>query len=168
MRLGVHVEMYDNPWFDQFRQGMLRQLDQDWQFVTNFEDLSDFDAVAFLDCDDVPLQFFTKYMKSHISRHDVVACAMEVIDEHGSRIGKFGCPVNLDYYNVFGLGNTCYRVELLEKLMPFESDYELALKARDAGADMFFLDIPLVQYRRYGQDSSNLVKLDNGRYEWEV
>lgn len=168
MKLGIAVEMYDNPWFGEFKDALLNQQDDDWQFVTNFEKLDDFDAVAFLDCDDIPLKIFTRCMKVYIQHCDVIACGMEVIDAQGERIGRFGEQVNLDYYNVFGLGNTCYRADLLKELMPFSGDYELALKARDAGADMRYYDIPLVKYRRYGQGSSSLVRLDNGRYVWEV
>jgi len=173
VKLSIVANIYDCPYIDEFRCGLAAQIDKDYELIYYTLDnknkvlpsvAREYDALLFLDIDDVPRPALVSVVKSYIKKYDVVACGMSMF---GERTGRFGAD-GLDWtrYNIFGFGNTCYRAGILQRLFPLTSDSDTIRRAWSIGARTYYRDLPLIKYRQYGQDSS-LAKV-NGRWVWSI
>jgi len=172
MRLGVFTRIYDCPYFPDWFDAMRFQSDMDYELFLDLQEaVNAADFVLFTDIDDIPRTDFVENAKRFGAKHDVTGFSMTFIDHHGRKLpGTFGKPgVDLGKYNVYGLGNTVWRSSLLSRVLKSVDlyDWDMAREAERLGADMAFCHIDTVKYRRYGQNTSKLVKLGN-RYVWEV
>lgn len=169
MKLSVFTRIYDCPYFTDWYDAMRFQSDRDYALFTDIDKAIAYgDFVLFTDIDDIPKTNFVEVAK--MATHDVTGYSMKIIDHHGRYIGDFGREdVNLDKYNVYGLTNTVYRSSVLKDILEVSPllDWQMIRTAERMGASMYFSPLATVQYRRYGQQSSKLVKLGN-RYVWRM
>jgi len=120
-----------------------------------------YSGVVFVDSDDLLHPSRVEAAREALEDHDVVACALRIIDEDGQDLGiifgpRDGVDVTeiLTRYNVFGLSNTAYRSEVLRRCLPFPTagvliDWLLATRAWASGSAMHFDHIPRMAYRQY-------------------
>lgn len=126
-------------------------------------------AVIFVDSDDLLYPFRVEAARETLTTHDVVACAMSIVDEEGRDLGiTFGSSITeelgvlLPRYNIFGLSNTAYRSEILRRCISFPAecvliDWYLATKAWDRGAKMYFDTSPRMKYRQYAANLASVL-----------
>jgi hypothetical protein len=120
-------------------------------------------VVIFADSDDVLEPDRVGAAVEAVADQDVVGCAMRLMDEDGHQLNQvFDLPRGaapsavLPYGNVFGLGNTVYRAEVLRRCLPIPADcrlvdWLLATRAWGAGAKMAFDSRGLVRYRLHDE-----------------
>ena len=178
MKLAVVVNIYECPYLDDWKKAIGCQLDMDFDIIfTTLEIINttlkhtveDYDAILFLDIDDIPEQALTHIAKLNAKEYDVTAFAAKLVNKDNEQYGYFGTNVDLNSYNVFGFGNTVWRSDALRKLLPIDTsvemfDWVLAKQAKSEGFLMRFEPTPLIRYRMYGQNDS-LVKLGD-KYVW--
>jgi hypothetical protein len=126
------------------------------------------DAVLFVDSDDEMFPGRVASARSALAHHDVVACALRIVDEGGTDTGVvFGPSGPVDWeeflpqYNVFGLSNTAYQAEALRRLPPVPADgpaidWSLITRAWCSGASLHFDPAPQMAYRQY---TANIAKV---------
>lgn len=119
------------------------------------------DAVVMVDADDVLLPERIARSRAAAAHADLSGCALALVDQSGHELGVTMPPAGcadpesvLPLYNLFGLTNSTYRTELLERLLPLPSsavlvDWYLATKAWLGGATLAFDPRPAVQYRQH-------------------
>ncbi len=125
--------------------------------------------VIFTDSDDILLPQRVKESKKLLKECDLCACALNIVDTDGSDLNRI-FPVSenedltslLPRANLFGLSNTAYRCELLEKLMPFPSecvmlDWFMVTKAWLLGAKIKTTSKPLMQYRQHPENTARVL-----------
>ena len=178
MKLAVCANIYDCPYFDNWKKGIASQIDMDFIIIyTLLESINitlkqvveDYDAVLFLDIDDIPEQALVHIAKINAKEYDVTAFAMKLVNEQNEEFGRFGKEVDLSEYNIYGFGNTVWRSDALRKLLPIDLndkpiDWQLANKAYSEGFSMHFERLPLIRYRQYGKNS-RLVDMGDA-YVW--
>jgi hypothetical protein len=120
-----------------------------------------YDAIVFVDADDVLEPTRVAAARDALSACDVSGCALCLTDAAGTDLGiSFGAPHGADLarllprYNVFGLSNSAYRSATLAKCLPVPSgcvliDWLLASRACASGATLGFDDVPRMRYRRH-------------------
>jgi hypothetical protein len=121
-----------------------------------------FADVVLVDCDDWMYPDRVASARAQLARHDVVACALRIVDEAGQDTRLvFGLTGPSDWrdllprYNVFGFSNSAYRAEVLRSLPAASSggpaiDWSLATRAWCAGASLHFdSGPPQMAYRQY-------------------
>jgi len=110
MKLAVWINIYDCPYYDDWKQGIASQIDKDFEIYYNVEDAYDnADCVLCLDIDDIPEPALVHIAKLRAREYDVTAFAMTMVNEDNTEvIGKFGKMVDVNKYNVWGFGNTVY------------------------------------------------------------
>lgn len=180
MRLATYINLYncDIAHLSEWDNGMRKQIDWDYEIVyyraehindTLLNTIDDYDAVLFLDIDDIPQPALISAAKQYAEKHDVTAVGMWMVED-GEITGLFGAPTNITEYNVHGLGNTVYRTEVLKDILPIDIvwplDYHLAKKAHEAGYELAFKSLPLIHYRQYGQND-RIVEVEGGR-AWRI
>jgi hypothetical protein len=123
--------------------------------------IEQYDAVVFVDSDDLLRPSRVAAARLALRKHELVACAMDLIDEAGNTSGavlappKGTDPANmLPRYNVFGLSNTIYKSALLKRCLPAPAncvliDWLLATRAWALGASLSFDRTPRMAYRQY-------------------
>lgn len=128
-----------------------------------------YDAVIFVDSDDVMSPSRVAHDRKELQRHDVVGCALRVIDEGGADSGVLFGPEPdwrpdqlLVRHNVFGLSNSAYRSDVLRGCLPFPPDcvlidWFLATRAWLGGADLWFDATPRMGYRQYGRNIARIM-----------
>jgi len=128
-----------------------------------------YDAVVFVDSDDLLSPTRIAEDRKQLQRHDVVGCALRVVDESGADTGVIFGPApearpdeDLARYNVFGLSNSAYRSDVLRRCLPFPSecvlvDWFLATRAWLGGADLWFDATPRMRYRQYGLNIARII-----------
>ncbi|HET7601970.1 MAG TPA: hypothetical protein VFK36_03070 [Gemmatimonadales bacterium] len=121
----------------------------------------DYDAVIFVDSDDVLLPARVAAARQQLARADVTGCALEIMDHAGQPVGAQFCPPSgiasatlLPRWNVFGLSNTAYRSATLDACLPVPDDcvlvdWLLATRAWSNGARLEFDATPHMRYRQY-------------------
>ena len=104
------------------------------------------DAVVLVDSDDVMHATRVSTARAMLRTHDLVGCALRLIDERGSSMDMtFTLPADMapeDVFprtNVFGLSNTAYRTDALRRCLPIPDavtlvDWFLATRAWLFGA----------------------------------
>ncbi len=169
MKLVVWIDVYDCPYYNDWKRGIARQLDKDFEIYYSLEHACrDADAVLCLDIDDIPEPALIHVAKLNAREYDVTAIAMKIINEDNQQTGYFGKMINVNDYNVWGFGNTVWRSGILEPLLPirdvYPADWDTVTRAYKNGAHLHFEPMSLIRYRQYGQES-NLVKLGDV-YVW--
>ncbi len=168
MKLVVWVNLYkDCSYYNDWKRGIANQIDKDFEIYFNVEHACrDSDAVLCLDIDDIPQPALTHVAKLNARQHDITAFAMRMF---GEKTGWFGKMVDVNDYNVWGLGNTVWRSNILKSALPINQeldmpDWDAVTRACKEGARLHFEGLPLIHYRMYGQNK-NLIELD-GVYVW--
>jgi hypothetical protein len=130
---------------------------------------AEYDAVVFVDSDDLLHPERVAAARAALERSDVAACALRIMDESGRDLGiVFGPPSGEDAvtmlprHNVFGLSNTAYRSSVLRECLPESPDtplidWLLATRAWALGATLSFDDTPLMSYRQYGANIARVL-----------
>jgi hypothetical protein len=127
-----------------------------------------YDAVIFVDSDDVLLPERVATAKEALKSYDVYGCALELIDTGGNPLGhtftspKTDWPELLSRYNIFGLSNTAYRTETLANCLPFPSntvmvDWLLVTNALQNNAHLYFDQTPHMLYRQYQDNTAKVL-----------
>jgi hypothetical protein len=126
-------------------------------------------TVIFVDSDDVLAPSRVAAAVGFLERSDVTGCAMRLIGEQGRDLNiRFGpedeakAVAQLARCNVFGLGNTAYRSNILRRCLPIPADCELvdwylATRARAEGAQMSFDMTCRASYRRHAASMAPVV-----------
>lgn len=120
-----------------------------------------YDAVLFVDSDDVLLPTRVAAARAMLAAADVGGCALELMDATGAALdARVGAATSQDAVallprsNVFGLSNTAYRSEILRTCLPLPADcvlidWFLATRAWANGATFAFDPVPRMRYRQY-------------------
>ena len=127
-----------------------------------------YDAVIFVDSDDVLLPERVATAKEALKSYDVYGCALELIDVGGQRLGHTFTSTRTDWseflskYNIFGLSNTAYRTETLVNCLPFPSDtvmvdWLLITNALQNNAHLYFDQTPHMLYRQYQDNTAKVI-----------
>ena len=126
-----------------------------------------YDAVIFVDSDDVLYPGRVAAAKKQLELDDVGGCALDLIAENGAPLGvTFEAPLEHDWAellprcNVFGLSNTAYRCEVLAKTLPLPEvavvDWLVVTRAYLAGARLGFDAAPRMAYRQYRSNTAQV------------
>ncbi|CBH23619.1 conserved hypothetical protein [Salinibacter ruber M8] len=127
------------------------------------------DAVIMVDADDAMHPRRVECAREHISRCDVGACGLKLVDEEGNSIGHAMPPPEYDtpkdvlpHHNIFGLSNTVYRTQALEKGLPLPKsitliDWYLATQAWLRGGDLSLDRTVRMSYRQHGGSTLSLL-----------
>ena len=128
-----------------------------------------YDAVIFVDSDDVLYPERVAAAKKQLEASDVGGCALDLIAENGAPLGiTFQAPLEHDWaellprLNVFGLSNTAYRCEVLAKTLPLPRDvavvdWLVVTRAYLAGARLGFDAAPKMAYRQYRSNTAQVL-----------
>jgi hypothetical protein len=130
--------------------------------------VSRYDAVIFVDSDDVLAPKRVEEAKRYLLKYDVAGTALELIDQKGALLGITFSPPVSDYtsilfrWNPFGLSNTAYRTEILRKCLPIPADcvavdWLLATRASLMGARLGFDPTPRMYYRQHPDNTARLL-----------
>ena len=182
MKLVVVANLYEGmneDYFMEWRKALGRQLDMDFELVyTELQFMNstlarvtqEYDAVLMLDVDDIPEEALTHVAKINAKKHDVTAISMKLVDEDNVQFGLFGGKVDVEKYNVWGCGNTVWKSDVLDCLLPFDysierPDWAMAREAHREGFDLHVERLPLIRYRRYNDLQAGLVKKGDA-YAW--
>jgi hypothetical protein len=128
-----------------------------------------YDAIVFTDCDDVlePTRFSAAL--HGLENADVHGCALQLIDESGSDLGRyFGLDEGEDpnailpRNNFLGLSNSAWRTDSLRKCLPAPSDsialdWLLATRAWGHEARITFDRTIRMRYRQYGENIARIL-----------
>ncbi|HEX5436192.1 MAG TPA: hypothetical protein VFW98_03460 [Gemmatimonadaceae bacterium] len=132
--------------------------------------LPHYDALLFVDCDDLLDPTRVAGARAALRTSDVAACALKIVDASGRDCGiTFAPPTGQDAaallprYNVFGLSNTAYRTAVLARCLPVPRDavlmdWLLATRAWVLGARLAFDPIPRMRYRQYEANIARVVQ----------
>jgi hypothetical protein len=135
----------------------------------------EYDAVIFVDSDDVLLPERVAAARKLLARADVTGCALDIVDQAGRPVGaQFGPPAGLTTaallprWNIFGLSNTAYRSDTLGACLPVPDDcvlvdWLLATRAWSNGARLEFDAAPRMRYRQYEANVAPVLQPFNGR-----
>jgi hypothetical protein len=127
-----------------------------------------YDAVIFVDSDDVLLPERVATAKEALKSYDVYGCALELIDTNGKPLGRSFTSPRTDWaellskYNIFGLSNTAYRTETLANCLPFPNDtvmvdWLLITNALQNNAHLYFDQTPHMLYRQYENNTAKVL-----------
>jgi hypothetical protein len=128
-----------------------------------------YEGIVFLDSDDILLPSRVSAARLALKHYDMYGCAMKIIDEDGSDLGiTFNLPSEyqitslVSRFNIFGMSNTCYSSELLNKCLPFPTDcilldWFVATRAWAHDARMVFDQIERMEYRQYSQNTARVL-----------
>lgn len=151
----VHAEPGDTP--AQVRERAWREL------------VPHADAVVMTDADDVMHPRRVEHARECISGCDIGACGLKLVDEEENSIGQVMPPPEyetpedvLPHHNIFGLSNTVYRTQALEKGLPLPKgitliDWYLASQAWLRGGDLSLDRAVHVDYRQHGDSTLSLL-----------
>lgn len=142
-----------------------------------------YDRVIFVDSDDVLGPERVAQAKRGLSQADVYACALDLINENGTRYGKAfragdvqDWKVFLASRNVFGLSNTAYRSDVLRNCLPLAEttaliDWHLINRAIHMDAKLLFDNSCHMSYRIYAASMARVLPpfdVDYIRYATDV
>ncbi len=128
-----------------------------------------YDTIIFVDSDDVMIPSRVAAARQALLSHDVVGCALRVIDQEGLETGAAFAPEPdwrprqlLARYNIFGLSNTAYRADVLRRCLPFSRDcilidWFLVTRSWLAGADLWFDQVPGMLYRQHELNTARIL-----------
>jgi hypothetical protein len=127
------------------------------------------DAVVMADADDVLHPERIEQARKNIKDNDLTGCALRLVDSEGDGLDhvmppeKYASPEQaLPAYNIFGLSNTTYRTDLLERCLPVPEevvliDWYLATRAWLEGQDLFFDQKVQMEYRQHEESTLSLL-----------
>lgn len=133
------------------------------------EIVKDYSMVIFVDSDDILMPKRVEAAKEALRSYDFYGCSMKLIDEGGVSLDRhFHPPKNYDVYelivrnNIFGLSNTAYRTDVLEKCLPFPDncillDWFIATKALNSSASPFFDKEVRMFYRQHSLNTARVL-----------
>jgi nicotinic acid mononucleotide adenylyltransferase len=127
-----------------------------------------YDAVVFVDSDDVLLPERVATAKEALTSYDAYGCALKLIDTHGKDLGQTFTSSQTDWanllskVNIFGLSNTAYRTETLVNCLPFSNDtvmvdWLLITHALHHNAHLYFDQTPHMLYRQYLDNTAKVL-----------
>lgn len=128
-----------------------------------------YDAVIFVDSDDVLHPSRVAAARASLKNADVGACALRLVDEAGTHLGAAltlapdETPDEvLPRTNSFGLSNTVYRTDVLQACLPAPAetvalDWLLVTRAWLRGACLAFDRTPRMDYRQHGQNIASVL-----------
>ncbi|MGL4610492.1 MAG: hypothetical protein ACRCYY_12570 [Trueperaceae bacterium] len=127
-----------------------------------------YDAVIFVDSDDILLPNRVSVAKQYLQGYDVYGCALKLINTEGKDLAltfstpRTDYPDLLSHHNIFGLSNTAYRTETLAKCLPFPSevvllDWLIVSRALQENAELFFDQTPHMLYRQYATNTAKVI-----------
>jgi cellulose synthase/poly-beta-1,6-N-acetylglucosamine synthase-like glycosyltransferase len=123
--------------------------------------IGDYPTVIFVDSDDVLEKTRVASAVTALKHSDIYGCAMTFINRNGMRLGSEFQPFegwnvssDLPRTNIFGLSNTAYRTDILDKCLPFRPDcalldWYIATTAWFHDARFVFDPIPQMLYRQH-------------------
>jgi len=127
------------------------------------------DAVVLVDSDDVMHQTRVATARAMLRAHDLVGCALRLVDERGSGLNlTFRLPPDMTpegafpRSNVFGLSNTAYRADALRRCLPIPAesalvDWFLSTRAWLFGARLCFGAQAEMDYRQHGANMARVL-----------
>lgn len=127
------------------------------------------DAVIMVDADDVMHPRRVEHAREHIAECNIGACGLKLVDEEGNSIGRAMPPPEYDtpgdvlpHHNIFGLSNTVYRAQALEKGLPLPKgvtliDWYLATQAWLRGGDLYLDRTVRMKYRQHSNSTLSLL-----------
>ncbi len=133
------------------------------------EMLYDYEAIVFVDSDDLLLPTRVAAARYALANYDVNGCALELVDVAGDDLNMMFVPndmataiSNLSRINVFGLSNSAYRVATLKSCLPIPAecvlvDWFLATVAWGIGATLSFDFVPHMKYRQHGKNMAGFL-----------
>ena len=125
-------------------------------------------AVVLVDSDDVMHSSRVETARVMLADHDVVACPLRVVDEHGASLGvTFAPPAGSDpaaifpRTNAFGLSNSAVRADVLGRCLPIPAaavmvDWYLMTRAWLFGVRFAFGRRVEMDYRQYGANTARV------------
>ena len=128
----------------------------------------EYEAVVFVDCDDVLLPGRVAAARQALQTADAVACRIDLVSETGSPIGASlparppaDLRASLPISNMFGLSNTAYASNLLARCLPIPRecvlvDWFLATRALFAGGRLAFDPRPGMLYRQHASNTARV------------
>lgn len=128
-----------------------------------------YETIIFVDSDDILFPTRVESAKQFLQRYDVVGTAMQLIGQSGNSLDiTFSPPPVSDYttilfrWNVFGLSNTAYRSEIVQKCLPIPPDciavdWYLATMALLHGSRLGFDNSPQMYYRQHGANTACII-----------
>jgi hypothetical protein len=137
---------------------------------------TEYTGVILVDSDDVLAPDRVAAARAGLQTHEVVACALRLVDGSGRDLGAvFGparpaCAVALlPRYNVFGLSNTAFRGQTLAGCLPVPDDcvlvdWLLATRAWARGVELVFEPEPRMAYRQYGRNIARVIPPFSAEY----
>lgn len=130
--------------------------------------VKEFDAVVLVDSDDILHESRVAAAREALKTAELCGCALRLVNQHGQDLElAFGLPLGmkaekvLPQHNVFGLSNTTYRSELLQRCLPIPKDvalvdWYLATKAWLMGARLAFDPVVRMDYRQHGSNMARV------------
>lgn len=126
------------------------------------------DAVVLVDSDDVMHATRVATARAMLRTHDLVGCALRLIDDRGSNMGvTFALPPDMapesvfPRTNAFGLSNTAYRADALRRCLPIPAaaalvDWFISTRAWLFGARLWFGAQAEMDYRQHGANMARV------------
>jgi hypothetical protein len=126
------------------------------------EVLNTCDGVVLVDSDDLLQTSRVAAARAALQTSDVAGCALALVDVYGAALDvSLGLPVGSDpasvlpRHNVFGLSNSAFRCDMLQRCLPIPDnvdliDWFLASRAWLLGARMNFDSCVHMNYRQHG------------------
>lgn len=133
------------------------------------EIVKDYSMVIFVDSDDILMATRVEAAREALQSYDMYGCSMTLIDEGGVSLDRqFHPPENYDVSelmvrnNIFGLSNTAYRTDVLEKCLPFPDncillDWFIATKALNSSANPYFDKEVRMLYRQHSLNTARVL-----------
>ncbi len=141
------------------------------------EKMSDnYDAIVFVDADDCLEATRIESAKRALVDCDVSGCAMRIIDQLGHDTGLIFRPSPdssvediLINNNVFGMGNTIYKTDVIRQCLPIPPkcmlmDWFIATRALSVGASIKFDYNIGMAYRQYESNTARILTPFNKEY----
>ncbi|MCQ1539547.1 hypothetical protein FTO68_11220 [Methanocalculus taiwanensis] len=133
------------------------------------EIVKDYSMVIFVDSDDILMPTRVEAAKEALQSNDFYGCSMTLIDECGANLNRhFHPPEYYDVFdlmvrtNIYGLSNTAYRTDVLEKCLPFPEncillDWFIATKALNNSAVPYFDEQVRMLYRQHSLNTARVL-----------
>lgn len=133
------------------------------------EIIKNYTMVIFIDSDDILMPTRVEAAKVALQSYDFYGCSMALIDECGMFLNRhFHPPENYHIFdlivrnNVFGLTNSAYRIEILEKSLPFPDkcillDWYIAIKSLSNSGRFYYDKRVRMLYRQHSLNTARVL-----------
>lgn len=131
--------------------------------------VTEYSMIVFTDSDDLLFPDRVASARAALASCDLAGCALRVVDDEEHDLGvAFGPAADVELgsllvrHNVFGLSNSAYRAETLDRCLPIPDDcvcvdWLLATRAWAMGASLCFDPTPHMAYRQYGKNTARVL-----------